>query len=265
MFNRKKIRKIIATALACLLLFTDCAGSLLPSGGLNQVQAEGNKVAAESQMLTEGNRTTAESQTLTEGSRATAESQMQAEGNKVTAAEYLNQAEESYTDYRTKAEELGTPLAVYNYLKNNIHYEYYSGRRKGAQAVYDSLGGNDVDQAVLLTEMLNHLGYDTRYVQGKIRLYPEKLQALTGEADTMKAADILAMSGNAAAICDPSGVPLYVETDHVWVEACLPYGDYRGNGTKEGAKLWIPLDTGIKRYEQTETIYDHYEEYGIVP
>ncbi len=48
--------------------------------------------------------------------------------------------QEEYIDYFAKAEELETPLAIYNYLKNNINYEYYAGRRKGPEAVYDSQG-----------------------------------------------------------------------------------------------------------------------------
>ena len=61
---------------------------------------------------------------------------------------------------KEKAEELKTPLAIYNYLKNNINYEYYYGSRKGASGTLDSLGGNDLDQASLLIAMLRHQGYE---------------------------------------------------------------------------------------------------------
>ncbi len=178
--------------------------------------------------------------------------------NQVAAA-----GQEEYIDYLTKAEALGTPLKVYNYLRNHINYEYYGGRRKGAEAVYDSLGGNDADQAVLFSRMLGHLGYDTRFVRGRIRLYPEQLRRLTGKTDMMEAADILALAGDTEAVCGESGDVLWVETDHVWVEAYVPYGNYRGNGNCAGTCLWIPLDTGIKQYESTETVYDRYGEYGI--
>lgn len=48
-------------------------------------------------------------------------------------------------ELKAKAEELGTPLAVYNYVKNNIGYEYYYGSRKGAIGTYAAFGGNDID------------------------------------------------------------------------------------------------------------------------
>ena len=45
------------------------------------------------------------------------------------------------------AGELDTPLNIYNYIKNNIDYEYYYGSRKGAAGTFESKGGNDVGRA----------------------------------------------------------------------------------------------------------------------
>lgn len=51
--------------------------------------------------------------------------------------------------------------------------------------------------------------------------------------------------------------------DQTWVEAYVPYTDYRGAGNAAGDYRWIPLDTSIKGYNQVETIYDDIEKYGI--
>jgi len=180
--------------------------------------------------------------------------------NKVYAEE---QQGEVYIDYLSKAKELGTPLAIYNYLKNTINYEYYSGIRKGSEAVYDSLGGNDADQAILLAEMLEYIGYDTRFAEGKIILSQQQLFELTGEKEVGEAAGILSMADDVTVIQDDAGNSIALVMDHIWVEAYVPYGDYRGNGNNAGEYMWIPLDTGIKRYEERDSIYDHLEEYGL--
>ncbi len=227
MRKRRTIVRLMAAIMGMLLLFTDTGSRWIQSGGFRKVYA---------------------AETL---------------AGETLAQAAVSGETEGYVDYLAKAEELGTPLAVYNYLKNHVNYEYYEGKRKGSAAVYDSLGGNDVDQAILLSDMLEHLGYDTRYVRGRIRLYPEQLTALTGEGEVRDAASVLGLSGAVTVVSDASGTGLWVEMDHAWVEAYLPYGDYRGNGRGEGESLWIPLDTGIKRYQPNETIYDKYEEYGI--
>lgn len=99
----------------------------------------------------------------------------------------------SRADLYTKAKELKTPLAIYNYVRNNINYEYYGNMRKGAQGTYDSLAGNDVDTACLLAAMLNTAGYETRYVSGTIRVDEELAGSMTGVSDLDTAAKIFAM------------------------------------------------------------------------
>ncbi|MBQ6696768.1 MAG: transglutaminase domain-containing protein [Lachnospiraceae bacterium] len=232
--KKRRYRRILSVILACLMLFTDCSVHFLNGGGLSKVHAAETAGYAE-YLNTIGF-------TENESDLDTAE----------ISAEYVG--------YLEKAEELGTPLAVYNYLKNNINYEYYSGRRKGAEATFDSLGGNDADQAQLLSAMLNHLGYETRYVTGRIRIDIEDAMAYTGATDAALVGDIFAMSHPGSILySDAQGNPLYVETDHVWVEAHVPYGDYRGAGAASGEKLWIPLDTCFKTYIDNDTIFEQLE------
>ncbi|MDD6401796.1 MAG: transglutaminase domain-containing protein, partial [Lachnospiraceae bacterium] len=77
-----------------------------------------------------------------------------------TDVSYLTTAGDAEVDeaIANKADELETPLAIYNYLKNNIGYEYYYGSRKGAKGVLASMNGNDLDQASLLLAMLRYKG-----------------------------------------------------------------------------------------------------------
>lgn len=164
----------------------------------------------------------------------------------------------SRTDLYTKAEELKTPLAIYNYVRNNINYEYYGGMRKGADGVYDSLAGNDADTACLLCEMLNAAGYETRYVSGTIRVDGKLAQKMTGIQDIRTAARIFALSGESVSVVqDADGNVVYLEMPHTWIECYVPYTDYRGAGNCQGEYLWVPMDAGIKTYEDVDSIYDY--------
>ncbi|MBQ8147949.1 MAG: hypothetical protein IJ040_04070, partial [Lachnospiraceae bacterium] len=161
------------------------------------------------------------------------------------------------------AEELGTPLEIYNYLKNTLGYEYYYGSRKGANGTYAACSGNDYDQASLLIGMLRYLGYQAEYVRGTILLEEEPALSLTG-ADTYEhAADILASAGVPVTKVMQNGEMIELQMEHVWVRACLPYTDYRGAGNAGGEAVWIDLDTSIKTYEEVENIYDIAEEMNL--
>ncbi|MFA7345640.1 MAG: RHS repeat-associated core domain-containing protein [Terrimicrobiaceae bacterium] len=65
------------------------------------------------------------------------------------------------------------PLAIFNYVRNKIRYQPYSGSCKGAHTTYLDGAGNDFDQASLLIALLNAAGYtDASYVYGSI-IVPE--------------------------------------------------------------------------------------------
>lgn len=159
-------------------------------------------------------------------------------------------------DVMDLADELGTPLEVYYYLKNTIHYEYYYGSRKGANGTYGAYAGNDYDQASLLIGMLRYLGYEAEYVRGNILLEEEQALALTGADTFAHAADVLASAGVPVTKYTRNGEVIEIRMEHVWVRALLPYTDYRGAGNATGEELWIDLDTGIKAYESVDNIYD---------
>ncbi len=155
-----------------------------------------------------------------------------------------------------KAEVLGTPLEIYNYLRNNINYEFYYGSRKGASGTFAALAGNDMDQASLMIAMLRYMGYEANYVCGKIELDKEQALALTGASEMHLAAEILATCGTPVTTITVEDEITSIWLEHVWVRANIPYTDYRGAGNAEGEKVWIDLDTGIKKYDKVKNLYD---------
>ncbi len=166
-------------------------------------------------------------------------------------------------DMKQLADELDTPLAIYNYIKNNTGYEYYYGSRKGAEGTYHSMNGNDVDQASLLIAMLRYKGYQAEYVYGDILLKPEKAMSLTGAATAEIAADVLASGGVHVTKLKSDGKTVSIRMEHVWVRTLVPYGNYRGAGEGAGEPVWIDLDTGIKEYEAVRSIYDTVDKEAI--
>ena len=164
---------------------------------------------------------------------------------------------------KKKAEELSTPLNVYNYLKNSIDYELYSGSRKGAEETFETLAGNDKDQASLMIAMLRYLGYPARYVDGTILLNEEQVTNLTGADDIQTGAQVLSSAGMPVTILTTGGEVTAVSLEHTWVEAYLPYTEYRGAGKNSGDSLWVSLDTGIWKYEKVDNISDFLEERNI--
>lgn len=136
--------------------------------------------------------------------------------------------ETSLTDeMKALADQLKTPLQVYLYLKNHINYEAYSGSRKGAVATFDSNGGNDVDQASLLIAMLRYLNYSAKYVNGTIFISADQALKLTSAKDLNTAGTILASSGKKVFSIVSGGKIEGFQMDQTWVEAYVPYTDYR--------------------------------------
>ena len=143
---------------------------------------------------------------------------------------------------KAKADELKTPLAIYNELKNTLQYENYCGSRKGAIAAYDALSGNDVDQASVLIAMLRYLGYEAVYAEGDILLDPDQAMALTGAGNVTAAANALALGGKKSTLLVAGGKPAGVSIRHTWVRTLVPYGDYRGAGKNRGkssGSIWM--------------------------
>lgn len=146
------------------------------------------------------------------------------------------------------AEELGDVDDIYHFVRNNVKNEMYTGSKKGPLLTFFQLGGNDIDQASLLISLLRVKNIPARFVSGTVRITIQQGLELTGASDTDTASRILAQSyKNSKNVVDQNGDLTAFMFDHTWVEAYIPYTDYRGAGNKSGDSVWIQLDPGFKK------------------
>ncbi|MBU4261860.1 MAG: hypothetical protein KKC76_08285 [Proteobacteria bacterium] len=146
-----------------------------------------------------------------------------------------------------KATELGkSPLAIYEFVRNKVSFEAYLGSRKGAANTLEQLRGNDTDQASLLLALLRVSGIPSRYVRGTVEMAPEATMSWLGVDDAAKAASILTTAGlDGMAIVNGPDV-VAIRSTHVWVEAYLPYSNYRGIPNDNTGRSWVTLDPSFK-------------------
>ncbi|MGN1134190.1 MAG: transglutaminase family protein [Oscillospiraceae bacterium] len=169
------------------------------------------------------------------------------------SADLAFDSETTLTDeIKAKADELGTAKNVYEYVKNTFKYEPYYGSRKGAVGTFEQLGGNDTDQASLLIGMLRYLGFPARYASGTVTITPEQAIALTGAADADNAGRILAAQYKPVSRVTKNGEVVCFKMTQTWVEAYVPYTDYRGAGNNKGDSVWVSLDPSFKALNVTE-------------
>jgi len=160
------------------------------------------------------------------------------------------------------ADSLGTAVNMYEYVRNNIDFEPYYGSRKGAAGTLAHKSGNDYDQASLLIAMLRYKNIPARYVRGLAEIDIDKAMEWT-QADTPEAAaKILAAAGIPVTTLVSGGKIAAVCVEHVWVEAYVPYGIYRGL-KNEGQSIWVPLDPSFKKYQRVEGLTSLQEVIGV--
>lgn len=159
-------------------------------------------------------------------------------------------------EIKAAADKLGDAKSVYEYVKNTILYEPYYGSRKGAKATFEQNGGNDTDQASLLIGMLRYLGIPARYASGTITITPEQAVALTGASDAENACRILASQYKPVTRITKNGTAVCFKMTQTWVEAYVPYTDYRGAGNKTGDSVWVSLDPSFKNLKVTKKEVD---------
>jgi len=149
---------------------------------------------------------------------------------------------------RDAAASLTGPVEVYEWVRNNVRPEFYHGAMKGPVETYLEQGGNDADTASLLVEMLRAKGVPARYVRGVAVLPAATLRAITGTTTPEQGVRVLDRAGIPH---DPpvlgGGTISSIRAERVWVEAYVPYANYRGAALDAQGKLWIPLDAAFKR------------------
>lgn len=190
-------------------------------------------------------------------------------------------------EVKAKAHELGTAKAAYDFVKNELDLDWYQSSLKSSTETLRQKRGNDADLSTLLIALLRAQDIPARYVRGTVKLPLPRLADLMGlltgpEVDALygggtfqlpEAVEQRVLQGLSAA-----GIPFEpvngggrvaaVKLAHVWVEAWVPYGDYRGAGGDTGARQWVALDAaipGTAKYAATAPAVDVLEAMGVGP
>ena len=157
------------------------------------------------------------------------------------------------------------PVLLYEFVRNNFEYEPYHGSVKGSQSTLLLQSGNDFDQASSLIALMRVSGIPARYVYGTVEIPIEKVMKWVGGATNPNvAAQILATGGIPGKLITEGGQIKYAQMEHVWIEAYLPYGNYRGIINDPNApRTWIPLDPSFKLYDPNPNATDLAELQGF--
>ena len=133
------------------------------------------------------------------------------------------------------------PAKMYQYVANEIAFEPYYGSLKGALGTLVAKSGNATDQASLLIALLRSANVPARYVKANVVVNDERVNRWLGARGYDGSVNILGQGGIPTGRASP-GVGWY----QVWVEACVPYGNYRGGAFDNSGHRWIPLDPSFK-------------------
>ncbi len=137
------------------------------------------------------------------------------------------------------ANDLGnSPLAMYEYVKNQFEFQPYYGSRKGSVETLRQRCGNDYDLASLLIAMLRSSGFEARYASGMVEMPVERANSWLGVKDGSVAGSILLTMGLEGMSMTNGPDVVAVRCERVWVEAYVPRG--------RGGKVWVPMDPAFK-------------------
>lgn len=145
-----------------------------------------------------------------------------------------------------------SPLEIYESVRNNILFEPYYGSRKGATGTLREKSGNDFDQASLLIALLRYKKIPARYIRGTVEIPINKVMKWTGSETPAAAVQTLGSLGIPVSSRVAQGGIASVYLEHIWVEAYVPYENYRGIGPKTGEKIWVPLDPSFKQHSRKQ-------------
>ena len=157
---------------------------------------------------------------------------------------------------QAKAAELGhSPVKIYNWVRNNIEFVPTYGSIQGADMCLQTKLCNDTDTANLLIALLRVSGIHAKYAYGTIELPIEKVKNWVGGfTDSNAALTFIASGGIPVTGLSSGGTISEVRMEHIWTEAYIPYGNYRGSMKDDSIKTWIPMDASYKQYTYTSGI-----------
>ncbi|HUU44815.1 MAG TPA: transglutaminase-like domain-containing protein, partial [Acidobacteriota bacterium] len=148
-----------------------------------------------------------------------------------------------------------SPAAIYEYVRNNCTFESYLGSRKGSQQTLEHMCGNDYDLASLTIALLRTSGIPARYAGGRSYVPADRVKNWLGFDDLLSAAIMLQTAGRQVSLHGPTGDTTGLSFKRVWVEAWVPFVNYRGTVNDSLGCMWVPLDPAFKQYDYDPGIY----------
>lgn len=168
---------------------------------------------------------------------------------------------------RDKAAQLGNAVAIYEYAHNTIEFSPYHGSRSGSVNTLLGQRGSDVDIASTLIALLRAQGIPARYAVGTVRIPTEQLGNWLGIGNFYAALQVLKDQG-IQGVTPATGLGS-VDFEHTWVEAFVPFDQYRGINLatpavdcSQGANFprcsWVALDASFKQKTYNSLNLDPY-------
>jgi transglutaminase-like putative cysteine protease len=184
-------------------------------------------------------------------------------GQAPTTADLAETDEIQFTPaIRAKALELNNnPVAIYNWVRNNIEFTPTAGAIQSAQDTFDKKRGNAVDTASLLIALLRVANIPARYQFGTVDIDSQRVQNWVGGTTRPEAAlQLLNQGGIAARGFIRGGQYASIRMEHAWVNAYVNWLPSRGNRNATATQhpnpnanlnAWTPLDGSFKQYSYT--------------
>ena len=159
-------------------------------------------------------------------------------------------------EIRAKAQELNyNPVKIYEWVRHNIEFVPTYGSIQGADMCLQTKRCNAFDTASLLIALLRTSNIPARYVYGTVDVPIDKVMNWVGGfTDPVSAMNLIASGGIPVKGLTSGGKTVIARMEHAWVDAFVPYGNYRGAVRDESIKTWIPLDGSYKQYTYRDPI-----------
>ncbi len=148
------------------------------------------------------------------------------------------------------------PVAIFEFVRNELAYEPYFGSTKGARRTLEEGRGNDADLAALLVAMLRASDVPARLTFGTIELTEADAASWLAVDDASRAFELLRRNGVPADLITEPGAEDRISVDHVWVKAHVnqfPLRAERGQDEPVAGDTWVDLDPSFKKHHVSGT------------
>jgi cell wall-associated NlpC family hydrolase len=153
-------------------------------------------------------------------------------------------------DIKAKAQELGcSAVKLFEFTKNEISFAPTYGSIQGADMCLQTKECNSIDTSSLLISLLRSCSIPARYVAATVEIPIDKVNNWVGGfSDSTAALTLMASGGIPVAAGTSVGTITKARLEQIFVQAYIPYGNYRGARMDDSLKTWIPMDGSFKQY-----------------